>query len=100
MGMRETDFLLMSPRTFYNKFNGFNQLRQAEYELVRLQTVELLNVQIKNRIKNPSQLWRFPWEKKSIKVDKESAKHRAKRAAEKIDRIEKRHGTNDRDIII
>ena len=98
--MSETEFWYISPRAFYNKVRGFNQLKQAEYEIIRLQTVELLNVQIKNRIKNPSQLWRFPWEKKNIKVDKESAKHRAKRAAEKIDRIEKRHGTNDRDIII
>ncbi len=32
--------------------------------LVRLQTMELLNVQIdpKYRIKNPLDLWRFPWE--------------------------------------
>ena len=100
MGMSEADFLFMSPRTFYNKFNGFNQLRQAEYELVRLQTVELLNIQIKKRITDPSQLWKFPWEKKSIKVDKVRANERAKWITKKADRIDKRHGTNDRDITI
>ena len=90
--MSESEFFYISPRAFYNKVRGFNQLKQAEYEIIRLQTVELLNIQMdrKHRIKSPNKLWQFPWENKVIDI--ELAKRRAKYFEEKIKRIEKRHG--------
>jgi len=83
MGMTKNEFGFISPRAFYNKLKGFNQVRQSEFELVRLQTVELLNIQIekKKQIKQPQRLWRFPWEKK--------AKPSQKEAKEFKDRIER-----------
>jgi len=90
--MTERDFWLISPRAFYNKVTGFNQLKQSEYEMLRLQTVELLNIQMerKNQIRDPRKLWPFPWEKRI--VDIEVSKHKAKRFAEKVKRFEERHG--------
>ena len=93
MGMSERDFELTTPRAFFNKMKGFNQLKQVEYEIVRLQTVELLNIQLerKHKIKDPKKLWRFPWEGHK-EVDVERAKRQAKYFMEKVQRIEKRHG--------
>ena len=90
--MSEREFYFISPRAFYNKVKGFNQLKQAEYELVRLQTVELLNIQIegKHRIKDPKRLWKFPWD--TEKTDKGLAERKAKYFSEKVKRIEARHG--------
>ena len=92
MGMTERELLFISPRAFYNKLRGFNQLRQSEYELTRLQTVELLNIQIegKHRIRSPQSLWKFPWE--AHRVDIEATKVKAIRFREKVERFEKRHG--------
>ncbi len=93
--MSERDLEFISPRAFYNKVQGFNKLRQNDYELVRLQTVELLNIQMekKHQIKRPRDLWKFPWEKKEVKkIDKDAAQHRAIRLKEKAERIIKRHG--------
>lgn len=95
MAMGRKEFGFISPRDFYNKLKGFTQLRQADYELVRLQTIALLNIQMekKHRINKPEDLWTFPWEKKEIKkIDKEIAQHRAIRFKEKTERIIKRHG--------
>lgn len=94
MGMSEREFDFITPRAFYNKVKGFNQLKQVECELVRLQTVELLNIQIegKHRIKDPKKLWRFPWEDERKKVDTERARRQAHYFMEKIKRIEQRHG--------
>ena len=90
--MSETEFWYISPRAFYNKVRGFNQLKQAEYEIIRLQTVELLNIQMdkKHMIKSPDKLWKFPWEKQRVGI--ELAKRKAKYFEEKIKRIEARHG--------
>ena len=92
MGMSEREFWYISPRAFYNKVRGFNQLRQAEYEIIRLQTVELLNIQIekKHRIKSPDKLWQFPWDQKAVYSEVDG--RRAKYFAEKVKRIEQRHG--------
>ena len=67
-------------------------MKQAEYNLVRLQTVELLNIQIdrKSRIKSPDKLWQFPWDAKA--VFSETDRRRAKYFTEKVKRIEQRHG--------
>ena len=79
--MSEREFEFISPRAFYNKMKGFNQVRQAEFELVRLQTVELLNIQIekKKQIKQPQRLWWFPWEKEKGKPSQEQAAEFKKR---------------------
>lgn len=80
MGMTEGEFEFISPRAFYNKVHGFNQLRQADFELTRLQTVELLNIHIdpKKQIKDPRRLWHFSWDKKkkATQADAERFKKR------------------------
>lgn len=92
--MAEMGFEFISPRAFYNKVRGFNELRQAEFELIRLQTVELLNIQIdkKHRINKPQNLWRFPWDKKPKKIDKKVAMHSAEKFKRYAKRIIERHG--------
>ena len=86
--MPEIEFELISPRSFYNKIQGFNELRQAEFELVRMQTVELLNIQMdkKGRITDPQKLWKFGWEKEK-KVDRKVAMHSAERFKRYAERI-------------
>lgn len=62
---------------FFLKLVGYRQEKEMEQrqlaELIRLQTVEILNIQIKksDRIKKPSDLWQFPWETKTVEVKKE-----------------------------
>ncbi len=81
MGMARWEFGFISPRAFYNKLKGFNQLRQGEFELVRMQTVELLNVQMdkKHRITDPRKLWKFGWEKDNKKATQADAERFIKR---------------------
>lgn len=104
MGMSEDEFLFMTPRAFHNKLRGFNHLRQANYEIVRLQTVELLNIQMerKHRIKDPKKLWKFPWEGAKILPDRSEEKlDRARLIEKKIKRFEERGSKqDDRDPII
>ncbi len=54
-------------------------------ELIRLQTFELMNIQLdeKSRLKNPIELWQFPWDEtsKPILVDAENAINQAKNLA-------------------
>ena len=84
MGMSETEFEFISPRAFYNKVHGYNYARQSEYELVRLQTVELLNIQIdkKGKIKRPESLWKFPWDTKE-----KASQEDGKKFAEKVNKL-------------
>lgn len=52
---------------FLAKMHGFREAQEAAYrrhaDLVRLQTVELINIQLsKNKIKKACELWKFPWD--------------------------------------
>lgn len=61
---------------FFLKLHYFYKHKEQEYreraELVRLQTLTLVNIQLarKDKIKDAKQLWRFTWEQESGGVGK------------------------------
>ncbi len=78
----------MRLKEFFLKLQAFSNVKEAdkkrEAELVRMQTIELVNVQLakKDKIKDPKELWVFSWEEKEEKegevVDEEKAVQGAK----------------------
>jgi hypothetical protein len=68
MRMHRVEFWEMPLGEFFAALHFFYKDRETRdrqhAELVRLQTVTLLNIQLasKDRIKDPRKLWRFPWE--------------------------------------
>lgn len=68
----------MLPRDFFLKLHYYNEMKAQEYranaELIRLQTVTLLNVQLlpKDRIRDPKKLWTFGWEETEEKRETEA----------------------------
>lgn len=56
--------------------HGTTAERERQYrqhaELVRLQTVELLNVQVKRKLSKPQQLWPFPWDNETLQPDNQT----------------------------
>lgn len=71
--MGSVEFWEMTLRDFFIKLHYFNKMKQQEYqsqaELIRLQTLTLVNIQLasKDKIKDPKRLWRFPWDEEDIK---------------------------------
>lgn len=69
MGMTVVEFWEMSLHDFFLKLHYYNlkeeQAYRANAELVRLQTLTLVNIQLlkKDKIKDPRRLWVFPWER-------------------------------------
>ena len=95
MGMSEDEFWDMTPRAFFNAVEGFTSLRRTDLEIQRLQTLFFVNCWAKKPISDPKQLWKYPWEMEHKKIDVEAQRKRAKRAAEKIERIERRGKTEE-----
>lgn len=68
MGMEVDEFYKMRLSHFFVKLHGWSNNQQRIFreraELVRLQTVELINIQLKsaNKLKSPDKLWQFPWD--------------------------------------
>lgn len=68
LGMGVMEFWEMTLHDFFLKLHYYNKIKQQEYqsnaELVRLQTVALINIQLasKDKIKDAKKLWRFSWE--------------------------------------
>ncbi len=93
LGMTEDVFWDTTPRAFFNAVEGFESLRRADLEVQRLQTLYMVNTWTSKKIMDPKKLWAYPWERVSLS-DKERAMatQRARKLAEKFDRIEKRHG--------
>lgn len=91
--MSEEQFWGTTPRAFFNAVEGFESLRRSDLEVQRLQTLYHINMWAKKPIRDPKQLWSYPWEKQYIS-DKERAlaQRKAKYLAQKFARIEKRHG--------
>jgi len=93
LGMTEDEFWDTRPRAFFNAVEGFESLRRTNLEIPRLQTLYIINMWSDKPIRDPRRLWVYPWEKSIIDKDRQKVlAHRAKRVAEKFDRIEKRHG--------
>ncbi|OKZ44279.1 MAG: hypothetical protein BHV68_02570 [Bacteroidales bacterium 43_8] len=69
LNMKSVEFWEMTLRDFFLKLHYFNSRKQQKYqataELIRLQTLTLVNIQLagKDKIKSPENLWRFPWER-------------------------------------
>jgi hypothetical protein len=68
MGMSFNEFYTMRLSHFFLKLHGWRNEQDRQHrqhaELVRLQTVELLNIQLdgRKRFKSPDKLWQFPWD--------------------------------------
>jgi len=93
LGMSEEVFWGTTPRAFFNAVEGFESLRRADLEIQRLQTLYNINMWAKKPIKDPKKLWSYPWERMVISDKEKSLAQRKNRyLAEKIARIEKRHG--------
>lgn len=77
LGMTADAFWEMRLHDFFLKLRYHYNARQAERveraELVRMQTVALVNIQLakKDRIKDPRQFWCFPWEEEQGKTEPE-----------------------------
>lgn len=89
--MSENEFWDTTPRAFFNAIEGFESLRRTDLEIQRLQTFCIVSAWAK--VKDPKKLYSFHWEKTVVSdKDRQLARHRARRLAEKFDRWEKRHG--------
>lgn len=68
MGMSSEEFWQMRLKEFFLKLQAFSKAKEAdqrrEADLVRMQTVELLNIQLaeNDKMKDPKELWVFSWE--------------------------------------
>jgi len=68
LGMTADEFFECRIGLFYNALNAYyrEQMNRQRFtaDMVRLQTLTLLNIQIKksDRIKTPAELWSFPWD--------------------------------------
>lgn len=66
--MSSVEFWEMILHDFFLKLHYYNKMKQQDYqsnaELIRLQTLTLVNIQLasKDKIKDPKKLWRFPWD--------------------------------------
>lgn len=75
MNMKVVEFEEMRLGDFFLKLRYFLKKREDEMlfiaNLIRMQTLELLNVQIepKHRIQSVQDLWCFPWENEDKKVE-------------------------------
>lgn len=78
--MTVVEFWEMRLKDFFLKLHYYNGKKQRDFEayanLIRLQTVTLVNVQMekKNRIRDPKKLWIFPWEVEEPAEPKQSVK--------------------------
>jgi len=91
--MTEDEFWDTRPRAFFNAVEGFESLRRVDLEVRRFQTLYIINAWASKPIRDPKKLWTYPWEKTLVnKGRQKELAHRAKRVAEKFDRIEQRHG--------
>ncbi|MCJ7449661.1 MAG: hypothetical protein MUO72_18445 [Bacteroidales bacterium] len=90
--MTEDEFWDITPRAFFNAVEGHQAERQMELEVMRLQTARIMECwSTKNTTIDPKKLWKYPWEsEKKQQINLEKQIHRAKRIAEKMERIEKR----------
>ena len=77
--------------------HGARNAREAQYrqqaELVRLQTVDLINIQLdkKNKIKDAAKLWQFPWDNQTdhpAEVTPEQAAEQLRRLVEYSNRTQ------------
>lgn len=82
--MSEDEFWSITPRAFFNAVEGFESLWRIDLEIARLQTLYNVNMWAKKPIRDPKQLWRYPWEKVTITTDEAKAiRERGKKLAEK-----------------
>ena len=88
--MSKDELLQMLLGDFFLKCEYYNREKEAQQQfyanLIRLQTVELINIQLpeKSKFKEATKLWRFPWDEQKDLAVKEVTPERQK---EQIDRL-------------
>lgn len=88
MGLLPKDFYEMRLRDFFLKMHGFRLEQEARSresaDLVRLQTMELININLKkeDKIKDPVKFWRFSWEE-----EPEKASTNEQQAADRLQKL-------------
>ena len=95
LGMTEEEFWDTTPRAFFNAIEGHQIEREMMFDVMRLQALCQVNTWSKKPITDPKNLWKYPWEVEHKIVDVEKQRARARRAAEKMERIEKRGKTEE-----
>ncbi len=76
MAMTEIELYTISPRSLFNKINGYRKREQDNWERTRMQTYLLLLPSVKDGAKlTPQSIMPFPWDvnqanKASVSVDK------------------------------
>lgn len=77
--MSVSEFYDLSPVEFYYAMEEYSEIQMTHhkttYDSMRLQTVFLLNVQLskKDRIREVTQLMKFPWDKEVVKGEKKQS---------------------------
>lgn len=85
-GLTPAEFWEMTPVDFRLYMKGYHkrerdrlneaeaQIKQA-WEMTRMQTVTLLNVQLqkKDQVKRPTDLWKFPWDSEKSRMSNSQA---------------------------
>ena len=70
LGLSYDEFLDYTPRSFYNKLKGINDMREemdrSDWERARWMSTLIINPHVKKTIR-PKDLALFPWEKKEVK---------------------------------
>lgn len=99
MGMSEREFGEMHLGTFFLKLHYFFKAieikRKEAAELIRTQTLYLINIQLtpSDRLKDPRSFWPLPWDEASTDLTVvNSAEEQAERIQKLIKLHEKAHG--------
>jgi len=84
--MTEDEFWAITPRAFFNAVEGFESLRRTDLEIARLQTLFSVNVWSKKPIRDPRQLWKYPWETGVKGLSRDAVREQRDRAKKAIKR--------------
>lgn len=94
MGMREDDFLKMTPRAFYNKTTGYKNRLDREYrqavENARAISFYSISPHLKKSVKTIYDFWPLPWDiaAPDNKLSKLAKKEKSKTVWEKFDKMQ------------
>lgn len=92
MDMTEVEFDYMTLPVFFLKLHFFykNKFENQQFvgNVIRLAAFQLINIQLKDKIKEPCGLWRYPWDEE--KFDIEQTPESVNRIANLLDNL--KHG--------
>lgn len=92
MGLKEDEFLDMTPRQFFAWQRGYNRKFEQQAELIRASTFLAKGAPLKNGM-TVTRFWPLPWDEKPViipqtKEQRDAFRERAKKL------FEQRHGNN------